>query len=589
MSSYWKVDDTMRIGQKYISIPSENGLDYSPEQKIQLFVDPSTKFMSGQDSYLEFNLKLKMPAGSVPTKLQLDQLGGNALIRNIRIYDGSRGVLLEEIESYSSLCSVRYDYDTDDSTRNYRALREGSGVHNIANRGTRGTSHSVMANTMSNPYFKQVSGTQTLAGTPWNDDSFLTAKLCIPLHTGIFAQNEHIFPVMMTNGLYIEIDTPPASEVVKQLDSVLRHRRIPLNPFFHSIDGSVASPASWPQDATARGVFYVMNRNNLTGVDAVSHFPFCVGETFKFVNDLAITPISVMSGEMKIKTIEYVPSSDDASVSLIKITLDTNRSNNGVDSFAITSGNFVMYSTAVEDASSYEPSYEISNVNLVVSQIELDPGYERGMVQKVREGKNIELDILTATNYKNSILASDRQTTFQINAQNSRAKSLLVIPQDSSVYSAKHAITGTGTYEILKSGDSDDGALFSNRSSLTGICDELKDIQFQLGMRLHPSRAIDVSKIASRQSIDAFHLYQLEKTLDNAGIVPRSFRAFKDNFVFGMGFGVNQGARDLRGEDLSVILKYTGSGIPQKGKLFNSYIVSVRRLLIGSGQVQVVF
>ena len=165
MSSYWKVDDTMRIGQKYISIPSENGLDYSPEQKIQLFVDASTKFMSGQDSYLEFNLKLKMPAGSVPTKLQLDQLGGNALIRNIRIYDGSRGVLLEEIESYSSLCSVRYDYDTDDSTRNYRALREGSGVHNIANRGTRGTSHSVMANTLSNPYFKQVSGTQTLAGT----------------------------------------------------------------------------------------------------------------------------------------------------------------------------------------------------------------------------------------------------------------------------------------------------------------------------------------------------------------------------------------------------------------------------------------
>ena len=95
-------------------------------------------------------------------------------------------------------------------------------------------------------------------------------------------------------------------------------------------------------------------------------------------------------------------------------------------------------------------------------------------------------------------------------------------------------------------------------------------------------------KIASRQSIDAFHLYELEKCLDNAGIVPRSFRAFKDNFIFGRGFGVNQGALDLRGKDLAVILKYTGAGVPAKPKLFNSFVVSVRRLMIGQASVSVV-
>ena len=195
---------------------------------------------------------------------------------------------------------------------------------------------------------------------------------------------------------------------------------------------------------------------------------------------------------------------------------------------------------------------------------------------------------MTATNYKNSILASDRQTTFQVFAQNSRAKSLLVIPQDASVYTAKEQISATGTYEIIQNQDPDDLSLFSNRSGYTGICDELKEIQYQLNQRLVPSRPIDVSKIASRKSIDAFHLYELEKCLDNAGIVPRSFRAFKDNFIFGRGFGVNQGALDLRGKDLSVILKYTGSGVPAKPKLFNSFIVSVRRFLIGSGSVEVI-
>ena len=582
MSSYWKVDDTMRIGQKYISIPSENGLEYSPEQKIQIFVDPSTKFMNGQDSYLDFNFQIKLPSGSpVPTRLALDQMGGSALIKNIRIYDGTRGTLLEEIDSYSSLCSVRYDYDTDNSMRNFRGLREGHGVHNVANRGTEGTSQSLMANTLTNPYFKKLSGNQTSSDT-WTDDAFLKAKLCIPLHTGIFAQNESIFPIMMTNGLYLELDTAPAGEVIKQLDSVLRTRRGRLNPFFHSVNGSISGPDNMIVGATPISTIFIDTKNNLSGADAVSKFPFCIGESFNFFDDDDITSIGKLSADPVISAINL------SSNGLIQVDFSAPITNNGAGAFPIESKKACLYSRAVEGSTSYDVSYTISNVNLIISQVELDPSYEKGMLQKVREGKNIEIDIMTATNYKNSILASDRQTTFQVFAQNSRAKSLLVIPQDASVYTAKEQISATGTYEIIQNQDPDDLSLFSNRSGYTGICDELKEIQYQLNQRLVPSRPIDVSKIASRKSIDAFHLYELEKCLDNAGIVPRSFRAFKDNFIFGRGFGVNQGALDLRGKDLSVILKYTGSGVPAKPKLFNSFIVSVRRFLIGSGSVEVI-
>ncbi len=105
--------------------------------------------------------------------------------------------------------------------------------------------------------------------------------------------------------------------------------------------------------------------------------------------------------------------------------------------------------------------------------------------------------------------------------------------------------------------------------------------------RLFPTGPINVSKIASRSSIEAFHLYELEKCLDNAGIVPRSFRAFQTNFVFGRGFGVNQGALDLRGKDLAVILKYTGDVAPVKPKLFNSFVIHVRRFMIRDGGVDV--
>ena len=575
MSAYWKVDDTMRIGQKFISIPSENGLEYSENQKIQLFVDPSTKYMDGHNTYLEFNVKLNLPAGTpTPTRLQLDEMGAECLIKNIRIYDGTRGQLLEELDSYSSLCSVRYDYDADDSIRNYRALREGSSVWTPSNRGTEGTSKTAMANTITNPYFKVKEGNQNAS---WVDSDFITAKVCIPLWTGIFGQNEHIFPVMMTNGLYLEIDTSPAREVIKQLDSVLRYRRPKLNPWFHSANGSTTMPAN----ASDVQTFYIQQKNNLSGSDAVSRFPFCVGEKFGFCSATAPETATNLSGTFYISEINL------SSNGLIEVKTNASFQNNASGAVAVTQ-DFVMYSTAVSGDASYNATYTISNVNLVVSQVELDPSYEKGMLQKVREGKAIEIDILTATNYKNSILASDRQTTYQVYATNSRAKSLLVIPQDSQVYSAKDAITGTGTYEILKNGNFDDGMLTSNRSGYTGICDELQEIQYQLEGRLVPSRPINVSKIASRASIDAFHLYELEKCLDNAGIVPRSFRAFQTNFVFGRGFAVNDGAIDLRGKDLAVILKYTGDTAPAKPKLFNSFVIHVRRFMIRDGGVEVV-
>jgi hypothetical protein len=104
-----------------------------------------------------------------------------------------------------------------------------------------------------------------------------------------------------------------------------------------------------------------------------------------------------------------------------------------------------------------------------------------------------------------------------------------------------------------------------------------------------PSREISVKKIATKKSIDSFHLYELEKCLDNAGITPKSFSAFQDNFCFGRGFGVLNGAADLRGTDLAVILKYNETDAPTKGKLFNSYVFHLRRLMIREGGVDVQF
>ena len=592
MSLYWRADDNVRVGETKISIPSENGLEYSPGQKIQLYVDAGTKFMDGRETYLQADFKISLPAGATPTRLQLDKVGGSILIKNIRIYDGSRGNLLEEVSSYDTYVSVKYDYDKDKNSENWRALREGSAVWQPFNRGESGTTKTGMANTMTNPYFKKTSGDQT---TAFSDTDFITCKLNLPIHTGIFANSDTIFPLMLTQGLYIEIDLNDAATVLKQLDSVNRSIRTKLNPVFHSLNGS-SVPNDWGAAASSN-TFYVKRTNNL---HTVEQFPFVVGETFNFCradNNASISNLSTGGANVSGATILEVnlSGSADGGNGLIEVKLNAAYENNTVN---LSTGDWVLYSTAVEGKSSYDASYTISNVNLIVSQVQLDPAYEQGMLNKVREGKAIEFDIMSVTNYKHSILASDRQVTFQIFAQNSRAKSLLVVPCDASVYNTAERISGYNGYVVkgtdtsnASSGSKDlqDGSIVSNRGGYTGISDRLSSVQYTMNGRRVPSREISTKKIASKKSLDSFHLYELEKCLDNAGIIPKSFSAFQDNFCFGRGFGVLSGAADLRSTDLAVILKYNETEAPTKNKLFNSFVFHVRRLMIRDGAVDIQF
>ena len=589
MSSYWSADDSVRIGETKVSVPSENGLSYSPGQKIQLFIDPSTKYMDGRETYLSMNVKISLPSGKAPTRLQLDKCS-SVLIKNLRIYDGTRGQLLEEISDYASYVAVKYDYDKDKNVENMRALKEGCAVHTPENRGTEGTTRSAMANTVTNPWFKSTTGNQS---TTFSDTDFLDAKICIALHTGIFGNSKTIFPVGMTNGLYLEIDLNESANILKQLDSVMRDVRTPLNPHFHSLNGS-STPNTWTAGTETTSI-YVDTKNNLDGVNRVSRFPFCVGEKFKFCKANNNGSGSAFHGDVPL-TISAINLSQSANASAGLIEVQFQNASVKAGAKTITS-DYVMYSTSVADESSYDASYRVSNVNLIVSQVQLDPAYERGMIQKVREGKAIEFDIPSVTNYKHSILASDRQVSYQVFAQNSRAKALMVVPQDSTVYTSAQLISASGTYVISGTNytsqtgkNAEDTCVASTRSAYTGISDRISSLQYTINGRRQPNREISLKKIATKESIDALHLYELEKVLDNSAIQPKSFSEFQNNFVFGRGFsaGGQNGVLDLRGKDLGVIVKYLTSDSPDKPKMFQSYVTHLRRLILRQDSVEVV-
>lgn len=572
MSNYWRADDVVQIGETKVEISSENGLSFTGGQKISLFIPPSVKFMDGKKSFLEFDLKLSLPTDEDPTLLQLDHAGAGILFRNLRIYDGTRGNLIEEINEYAELVALKYDYDTDASKRNIRALQEGGTAYSVPNSGTQGNTKSEYTDTMTNPYFKRGAGKTS----ELTNGDFTTVKCCVSIHSGVFSGK--VYPVFMSNGLYLEWDLMRPEQVIKQLDTAVKDRRLTLNPIFHSLNGSIDAPDTWA-DSSGATTFYIKKDNNLEGDDAVDRCPFVVGENISFIKRSNLLD-ATLDAEWIISEIN---ASSNGLLEIVCASSITQSSGEAIDQ------EWSIYSRSVIDADggNYRATYTISNFNLVVHQVSLDPKVENGMIAKVRQGGVIDFDIHSVTNYKNSLLASDRQTSFLVHAQNSRAKSILVCPTDSTVYSSASLISSNGTYEIANSDA--DITLNSNRSGYTGICDFLTSVQYVINGKLVPSRPVSVKKCATKNSIDAFHIFELEKSLDNAGIVPRSFVKYLENWVLGRGFAIGSGAMDMRGKDLSVLLKYEESSAPTKPKMINSFVFHVRKLRMkGSGAVEVI-
>ena len=627
MSSYWSAENVVQIGEHQVSIPAEQGLSYnvgSVSRRVAFDIPAqSVPMLSGKDSYLEFDMDIQYPTHAAgdgkSTRLQLDPAGAGMIVQNIRIYDGGRGNLIEEVNEYNQIVALKHDYDKDDSLKGVRGLEQGATTHAQQTQGSRGSSRSDMNALIANPWFKAVTNaTQDAAvvGQEWDGNVRKSnVHCCVPLLTGIFSGS--VYPNMLT-GLYVELDLMAAPRIIRQLDSVVKDRRRTLNPYIYAMrsDGvGAGNPgAGAPIDSGGAGAFNVpigplqfdgcWISLDVNGINSVESCPFVVGESIGIVSG-----IPTDAGRAELEANISTPALAQSNPRIIKIEVDAAVGNRVLLTFdqsylnagvgggrgadivpGASATGAVLYSESARQqtigGATYNVSYNINNLNLVCHVVDMDEQYKSGMLQKAREGSAIEFDIHSMTNYKNSLLASERQATFLIHAQNRKAKSLVCIPTDSSVYLSKDLICSNGTYEVTA--DEMDMVLNSARSGISGCCDQLTQVQYQINGNLVPSRPISTRKIATRKSIDAFHIFELEKTLANANITPHSFAKFMENFVVGRGFAVNSGVMDLRDKDLSVQLSYEEATAPTKSKMFSTFVFHLRRLMIRGGGVTVI-
>tara|TARA_R110000868_G_scaffold58431_2_gene180546 strand:+ start:3613 stop:5427 length:1815 start_codon:yes stop_codon:yes gene_type:complete len=603
MSSYWRNDEKIKVSQTQVSVPSTNGRSYTATagqggSRMDFEIPPTVKFMDGKNSYLQFDIKLS--GGAVPTRLQLDPtIGGQSVVKNLRIYSGSRGTLLEEITDYNAKVQIQYSYNTDDNLKKMRALKEGCLVSTIANRGTLGTSVSNCIDLSTNPYYKPVGVVPV--GRDWGTaDDFLTAKLSLPIHSGIFADSNKIFPVMMTQGLFIEVDLEDPARMVKQLDSVSRNRRVKQNPIFHG--GDVGGN---PINADGAGVteIFLAKSNNMLGV---AQCPFVKGEQVGLVQLASNKVANFLDGT---DAGAHITITDITLIGgFVKLTCATfkNVATAGV-SADLVSGEWALYSAACDGETKnfttgvvilpaltkYDAQYKLSNAEIVCQQVGVDPRYEAGMMSKMREGGSIEIDIHSVTNYKHSLLRSNRNATINLASSNSRVKSSIMMITDSNTYNTAQLIGGlSDTYE--EETTTMDGFLHSAKTGQVGIIDQLSNYQMLLDDKLVPSRPIVVSKINKGVSITAQPLIELEKALNQAKIVPRSFVDYNRNFLIGRAYALNDGVADLNNKSNQLQLQYNESGVdgvdrpPQKDKLIFAFQFHIRRISIKGDSVSVI-
>ena len=645
--TFWSSEEKLPVSQTKVSIPSDNGLSYQGGQRIIFTIPDNIEFINPINTVLECDFKIDFPvggeadssvaAGWAQTRLQLDaELGGNVLIRHIRVYANSAEMpLLDEVQDCNVLAGVRYDYHTDDSIRKKRSLVEGCSMFTPAQRNIMGIPESGYVNTENNTCFDSNIASDSTGfhkfNAPAATSGFKTAKLLLPLHeSGIFGSSV-VFPNKVVGGLRLELELCEANIAVKQLDTVQLNNKFQSNPIFHSVDGldvpaGAAGVDSGWKTTVVTDTFYLA-RQNLNGAE-IAKVPFCIGERFSIKKGstsisntyMAWSSAAVANVFPRIKAINVKAAAvGTQSYDLIQIVLDEPvKPSTAIKSIANSS---VGVSVDLEDPSyiystslyggdgtllatpSFEPTYTLSNAALIVERVEMPEGYNAKMRSMMSQGGVLNYDFLTFTNYKYSQAQNDRVANIRIPIANKRCKGVVAVPVDSSVYTTVERIccgnmrevddTGTYTYNIEKEGNQAGAVLgnhtsHSKRSAIEGVVDGLSRYQFFYSGKLNPSRPVVTSKIANRVSISQQSLVECEKCLAVCGIPPTSFSAFRRNFFVGRATAIQNGVVDLSTTDFNLQVEYQEiDNPPTKSKLWNIYIGHLRRLLIRGDSVVV--
>lgn len=569
--SFWKSNIISADGKQVNQIPveqtsqsvrSDNSREYEAGQVIRLDIPSSVGMINPEECYLSFDVLIQ-GTGADTTRLSLDpKIGAHSLIRDLKIYSlGDSNQLLEEITNYNHYVTIKYDYSSTDSKDGFNAIQNGAVFPDpLFNQDTDTSIYQYDNNNFaSNPYYKSdLTAAEKTAAL--NKTVYTPAKVNLKLESGLF-QSMKALPVNLMQGLRLEITLEDNSKVFRNLSAV--------NPNVdkYKAKGLINGSTIAVDVVNASDFEYTLkNTNGNLNAGQVALVPGEKVNFFKHSNgkkgltaDAEIDVIKTDGTDIKIKLKADSTINSAAEIGASGLLIDE----------------FSLYSVSADDAA-FKPTYKVSNVDFYIQTLTTTSMQMSSIEKGMKEGGTLVYDFLAVQNYKYSQVASDIVLNMRLPISNSRCKAILCQPTDANIYSTGARVNGNLTYQITANNYS--------VNPFEGIWDNAQDYQFYYE-KLQPNRKIDVSK--TKTAVQAQHLIELEKALDNAHIPVTSFKKFRDNFVIGRAFGVNENAvYDPRNKDFSVQVNY--SAAPSKAHLWNNFVVHIKSIEISKDGVTVV-
>jgi hypothetical protein len=526
----FQTNNKQEITTSWLEIESLNGKEFTETSgKIDILIPPNVKYFDPSQSYLSFDLEIENSDG---TPLNLNRQGASALFRSIRIYSaGASAKLLEEIDNYSTYVDVLYQY-----TLNLTGDKDKKSVTELVE--TWNTKHeAIQENTYSQ--FLNSYGSGNAVGTATTKKASIKQRIQLPLHTGLFRKSE-VFANALVNGIRIEIQ-------------------------LRSTKDAFITPRNC-RDPDTFGTDYYPKSSTTIGTGA---FPTA---TFKLLNDqskgidapklgLACSPFSVGQS-----LTAYLASGSTGGINLGGSI--TSVINDGTDiSITMAGGTSTIPSPMLTPHLRVNPdtitgTYKISNLSMVVCEITPPSSWENQLINMASSNQGWNYDLITPTNYMDSVQSGNTAIVSQIPVVNTRIKSILSCPVP----------TATASYIT---------------NTQKPVYDRYVDYQYFYLNQNQPNELVPLGRYANSLP-EQIHLDQVSKAIEGCEYPVNNLREFVDCFFIGRGVSYGKGTLNLESRDLMLKVNTTASGLANN-TLFNHYVVSLRRLRVSNGDLEVFY
>ena len=579
------------------SIPSRSS--YAPSDKQKSYVAGDTiRFHIPQfDAFIDprqtrLNFKVKVSGGDALMRFS-NKCGVHSLIEGVRVYDANTNLQLETLQNYNAMAEKFHMYSENTSIRNKRGLIEGleytsrafdSELYDNYPARTADTSQ------LFNHQYKtssEIGATFTANALPTSDPN--TIEVALHLYSGILgALSNKMFPVVLTNGLRIEVDLARAEQALElwTAEGMVKTDG-QLDPFLGSGDscrfGIIRPTPTTPNPLTAVELYTEKNAGFdqivITGGPATAPTQDAINNGCGIVKNQLVGAVNLVVGKTLwgfdnqnppvwrnmgvITGVECNAGVDNGGLMSVKVNLNgsgaigslfTGGAGRGVNSISTQNTCGVLGNQFFQDQNN-KVRIDVYDVQFIVKTLQPPQAYVNSMLKQVSTSEGVNYDYLTIDTYRNNILAGERVAQLNIPTLNHRATSIMTLPISNSIPNS---------------------VIYNNLST---ILDTASNYNYLIDNKLQPTRKVRLTQLSQTiPKTEQLALFECEKALSSIKIQPRQLDYQAENFFIGRALARYGGVYNLA-ETGNASLRVEFDN-PVLNKLMITFIGGLRRLVI---------